>query len=254
MTYEKPKPGTRVTWDLAPGDKTRVGVGTVEPDPPGNPPSAQPERWCFVRPDAKTGETGSRWVMDAQPFSPESLILEMPAEQALAWVIGEPIVPRQFHWHGLAEGAAFRATTENDNPERPTWAKVSLAAYTFLIRYSGELTGNTFEQSAMALKVSMIARGFVDPAWSVEGVIDWFRRATLMTIEQAEQRASELKAELDAPTWSKGQVPPPLTMNKMAMLRKLRNKIYVLTCLAECKDVTLPDDIKAWIKLQPRLP
>jgi hypothetical protein len=241
-----------VTWDLVPDDKTRVGVGTVEPDPPGNPPSAQPERWCFVRPDEKTGETGSRWVMDARPFSPEALILEMPAEQALAWVIGEPIVPRQFHWHGLAEGAAFRATTE-DGPDRATWAKVALAAYTFLIRYSGELTGNTFEQSAMMVKTNMIAYGIADPAWTVEGVIDWFRRAALMTIEQAEQRIAELDAEIKAaPKDARSR--SPSIHQKLFTLRKLRNKIYTLICLSKCKGVTLPADIQAWIELQPRLP
>lgn len=178
---------------------------------------------------------------------PESKVLAMSADQAFAWIIGETLVSKQIHWHAIAEGAAFRATAE-DGPDRPIWAKVSLVAYTFLIRYSGEVTGNTYEQSAMALKVSMIARGFVDLAWTPEGVIDWFRRAALMTHEQVEQRLVELDAAIKADPRSN------VVHHKLFVLRKLKNKIYVLLRLAECKGVELPEDIKAWIELHPRLP
>lgn len=98
----------------------------------------------------------------------------------------------------------------------------------------------------MALKVSMIARGFVDLAWTPDGVIDWFRRAALMTLEEAEQKIVALDAELANK--------PKEAPQSMRALRKLKNKIYVLLRLAECKSVVLPDDIRAWIALQPRLP
>lgn len=166
-------------------------------------------------------------------------VLDLPAEEALSWAIGETLVPSQCNWHGLAEVAAMRATAkERTDSARVAWAKVSLVAYTFLIRHTREVTGGSYELSALLLKVNMISAGITDPTWTPAGVMGWFRRSISMSLQEAERRAAETT----------------LPAHALALLRRLRTKIAVLKQLSECHGQKLDPDLVGWVELLGRLP
>jgi hypothetical protein len=166
--------------------------------------------------------TAQRWLEDAEA-NPSS-------------------VPSDFNWHGFAEVAATNAHVATTMNDAEAWASISVRVYDRLA--SAREHGASFELSAMHLMAAMIHRygaSAENPVRDLSKLLEWFRARATMSLANAEQEASQLRAR-PVEEWSQH-------IDLLRTLRALKNQINVFRTLAE-----VPDEIRPWLHLWPLLP
>jgi hypothetical protein len=176
-------------------------------------------------------------------------LLALPANAIEEWQTsveaGDEQVPEEFNWLGLAEVAAFNAssiTKQGLGSGGLIWARIAISTYQHLARQSHITSQDTYLNSAMNLRVFMINQlGSIsgDSVLDMEQVLQWFLDGLTLTFEDVARKVGN---------WSN------LDHDEVLKLRRIKNRITILEHLSKERHVSFDQNIKAWLSLRESLP
>jgi hypothetical protein len=146
--------------------------------------------------------------------------------------------PAGFNWLGLAEAAAFDAQSASDL----AWAEVALAVYERLAAKTNPSGREPLMLSSMMLRAAMIAKlGAVSshPILDLDQIICWFERSLAMSYQEATEKAAN---------WRN------CNPEEIRELRRIKNRLQVISVLADSGKYSLNPELKAWLELREKLP
>lgn len=152
-----------------------------------------------------------------------------------------PLTSQPIHWHGVAEGSAFRALRAFDDDERPialAWSKLAIRVYEALEASTGH---SSFGHSAMLARLNAIRRaGASDGDWIRDPaiIVNWFLKGLERTVESACEAAALPLAEQ--------------SLAELRRLREIKNRLNVLRELAAV--VPVGSEVERWLAIRERLP
>lgn len=202
---------------------------------------------------------------------------------------GQLDLPHDFSWLGLAQGAAFRAqqlASQADEkvhsvttgvkdahatywlywPDRTMgnppigwpdeaasaleWAKISLSVYDLLESRATAGDRDSYAQSAMNLRASLIARFGVVPehqVLDVDRVVYWFFESLRISVQEAHGRASTYR--------NQGMnIDNIKELRKIRELRRIKNRLAVLRLLIDSGHLDPRAGLRAWLDIEEQLP
>jgi len=181
-----------------------------------------------------------------------NLLLKQSPEVVQDWLeqvwSGRISAGEDFFWHGLAEGASYKATRTsyvNSNEDKLGWATIAVKIYAYMASTLHALAPDSFENSAMMLRAFMIGKyGNIPghPLLDVGEVERWFFQRLPMTLVEAQNKC-----------------PLPLSVykNQIATVRELRaikNRLNVIKALNEDGYLLDNRELQQWVQLQDKLP
>jgi len=176
-------------------------------------------------------------------------LLQEDADSVLAWLksieSGHSSPPEGFNWLGLAEAASFDAR-EGDryHPNKPNikWAEVATKVYDRLAESANADTRDSFMNSSMMLRAATIAKLGAIPGHPVldsDPILRWFNDSLKMSYSEAATKAAN---------WKKCQ------SEEIRELRQIKNRLRVISVLADSDKLVLNTEIKSWLSLLDKLP
>ena len=176
----------------------------------------------------------------AQEFQ-KSLLQQSPTyiEEWLKYVwAGEQVIPEPFNWLGLAEAAGTKANLYRS----VEWAKVAILVYEWLAHATPTPLINSYIESAMRLRASMIdEKGAIpdDFVLGIDQIIRWFYESLPFSYEVAEQKAAVWKT---------------LDIQEIKALRGIKNRLGVISALVKSGRLQSDRELDAWLSLRNKLP
>jgi hypothetical protein len=146
--------------------------------------------------------------------------------------------PAGFNWLGLAEAAAFDAQSASDL----AWAEVAITVYERLAESTNPSGRESLMLSSKMLRAAMIAKlGAVPdhPILDLDQIICWFERSLTMSYQEATEKAAN---------WRK------CNPEEIRELRRIKNRLQVISVLADSDKYSLNPELKAWLELREKLP
>ncbi|MBW4496335.1 MAG: hypothetical protein KME26_25315 [Oscillatoria princeps RMCB-10] len=181
-----------------------------------------------------------------------NLILQQDADSVLAWLknifSADSSPPEGFNWLGLAEAAAFNAhegKRHDSTAPDIKWAEVATTVYDRLAALADKAkpgSGESFTISSMTLRAAMIRKlGGVpgDAVLDINRLLQWFWDKLKWSREEVEKKAANWRA---------------LNIEEIRELRQLKNRLKVISALADSDKFVLEPEIKAWLSLREKLP
>ncbi|MFB2923474.1 hypothetical protein [Aerosakkonema funiforme] len=176
-------------------------------------------------------------------------LLQEDVDSVLAWLksieSGHSSPPEGFNWLGLAEAASFDAL-EGDRhyPNKPSikWAEVAIKVYEQLAESANADARDSFMNSSMMLRSATIAKfGAVPghPVLDIDQILRWFNDSLRMSYSEAATKAAN---------WKKCQI------EEIRELRQIKNRLRVISVLADSDKLILNPEIHSWLSLQQKLP
>lgn len=202
---------------------------------------------------------------------------------------GQLDLPHDFNWLGLAQGAAFRAqqlASQADEkvhsvttgvkdahatywlywPDRTLgnppigwpdeaasaleWAKISPSVYDLLESRATAGDRDSYVQSAMNLRASLIARFGVVPehqVLDVDRIVYWFFDSLRISVQEAHGRASTYR--------NRGvNIDSIKELRKIRELRRIKNRLAVLRLLIDSGHLDPRAGLRAWLDIEEQLP
>lgn len=145
----------------------------------------------------------------------------------------------EFNWLGLAEAAAF----ESQSTSNVTWAEVAISVYEQLATETANSNAReSLMISSMLLRSAMIAKlGSVPghPVLDIDAIIHWFYDNQTMTHDSAAQKAGHWKI---------------CKLEEIRELRRIKNRLGVISVLADSNKYALNEELKHWLSLREKLP
>lgn len=176
-------------------------------------------------------------------------ILQEDAESVLAWLksleSGHSSPPEGFNWLGLAEAASCDAREgDRNHPNKANikWAEVATKVYDRLAESANADTKDSFMNSSMMLRAAMIVKfGAVPshPVLDLDLILRWFNDSLKMSYSEAAIKAAN---------WKKCQI------EEIRELRQIKNRLRVISVLADSDKLLLNPEIKSWLSLLDKLP
>lgn len=169
--------------------------------------------------------------------------LQQEAAEVQGWLrrieSGELNPPQKFNWLGLAEAAAFDAESASDL----SWAEVATSVYE---RLAAETANSSARESlmisSMLLRAAMIAKLGPVPGHSVldiDQIICWFCDSLTLSRDSATKKAAN---------WRECNI------EEIRELRRIKNRLQVISALADSDKCVLNQELKAWLSLWEELP
>lgn len=195
-------------------------------------------------------------------------LLQQDATQVQAWLnsvwAGQQQVPEGFHWHGLAEGAAFRARGESNltfHLPNIEWAKVSTSVYDFLAENQHNPNSrDSFKLSSMMLRAFMIKKNGVvagDPILDADQIINWFLTKLDVSYDEALIKATAWREFFQRgfkdSSGNKKEL-HDIEVKEILKLRLIKNRLAVIEALAESDQFQPNEELSAWLSLRDKLP
>lgn len=180
-------------------------------------------------------------ILDLQGFvqkDPKEILADVKI------TIAEHKVPdNDFNWLGLAEVASTNTQNNTNSMETSlAWAQIAILVYEYLSSASIQTDRNSFECSAMLVRVYCIGRFGKQKNKKIRDpqiVVDWFLSNTSISLDEAEEQAKR-----------------DLSLNQILELRQIKNRLNVLKELY--KDGNVPanslSSIENWLAIRPELP
>ncbi|HAZ43756.1 MAG TPA: hypothetical protein DDW76_27685 [Cyanobacteria bacterium UBA11369] len=175
--------------------------------------------------------------------------MQHDASYVKAWLknieSGQLEPPEDFNWLGLAEAAAFNAHSDLDkdsNRANLLWAEIATSVYQRLATEASSQDGESFINSMMMLRAAMIAKfGSVSghSLLDINSIISWFFRSLNMSYDEAREKAQY---------WRNCPV------DRSRELRRIKNRLAVLSVLFESDQFPANEELNAWLALKERLP
>ena len=176
-------------------------------------------------------------------------ILTQDVDSVLNWLkgieSGKSKAPRGFNWQGLAEAAAFNALEGSPlEPTKPNirWAGVAVIAYEKIAVKMNPSMTDSLIFSSMMLRANMISKFGVfagHPVLDIDTILNWFQTHLKLSYDEVSQKAQN---------WKKCQV------QEIRELRKLKNRLQIISVLAQSEQVALTTEIYSWLALRDQLP
>ncbi|GAB4296367.1 MAG: hypothetical protein Fur0025_33880 [Oscillatoriaceae cyanobacterium] len=157
-------------------------------------------------------------------------------------------LPAEFNWLGLAEAAADNAYASRSYEANTTdikWAEIATTIYERLAAIADKKksgSGESLRISAMMLRAGMIDKfGVVSyhPILDINIIFQWFRQNLKLSCEEVEKKAANWRI---------------LPVEEIRELRKLKNRLQVISAINDSHKFGLEPDIKAWLSLRKLLP
>lgn len=178
-------------------------------------------------------------------------VCQLPPQEVLAWtksiVHSYGCSSHEFNWLGLAELASFRAKQEFDL----VWAEVATVIFECLSRHGDQATRHSYMLSAMMLRAFLIAKKGTDSNNEVLDsslVVAWF----LDNAEFSLQEATQLIAWWDCDNIEK--FVNAYGRDKLTKLRRIKQRLYVLTLLPQDEVAKFDSRLVDWIALKEKMP
>lgn len=146
--------------------------------------------------------------------------------------------PAEFNWLGLAEAAAFKAHSKSDL----LWAEVAIQVYQRLADETNSSAQGSLIISLMLLKAAMIAIfGSVlgHPVLDIEPIIQWFNDSMMTSFDEVAKKTA---------IWR------DCTIEEIRDLRAIKNRLKVISILANSQKCILPKELEVWLSLREQLP
>jgi hypothetical protein len=176
-------------------------------------------------------------------------LLQQDVSQVQDWLknvwSGKQKAPENFNWLGLAEAATSVAYSDYaNNIKAPNiyWAEVATFIYDQLSNGANLQKQDAYMLSSMALRAAMIEIfGEISghPVLDLDRVINWFLDNLPMSYKEAETKAA---------SWSKCPV------EDIRELRRIKNRLNIISVLAESKKCVLNEELNTWLSLRHKLP
>ncbi len=179
-------------------------------------------------------------------------ILQQDADSVLVWLknifAADSSLPEGFNWLGLAEAATFNAH-EGKRHDSTTpdikWAEVATNIYDRLAALADKAkagSGESFAISSMMLRSAMIGKlGVVPghPVLNLNLILQWFWDSVKFSRQEVTQKAANWRS---------------LPVGEIRELRQLKNRLKVISALADSENCVLDTEIKALLSLREKLP
>lgn len=185
-----------------------------------------------------------------EQITPSELIKLSPAE-VQAWLnrvwSGKEEVPEDFHWHGLAEGAASRANPFKGTPNLG-WAVISAEVYKKLAYEIDPGSEESYLPSAMNLRASLIQKlGVVKehPVLDPETIVRWFYDNLHISYEAAVERSAK---------WKESGPRSGLSMADVLELNRIKHRLSYIKRLVESGHLDPDEEIAKWLEIRDQLP
>lgn len=176
-------------------------------------------------------------------------ILTADVDSVLNWLksieSGKSTAPRGFNWQSLAEAAAFNAregSPQEATKQKLMWAEVAAISYEKLGVNTNPSMADSLMFSSMMLRSNTIAKlGSVPghPVLDLDVILNWFESNLKFSFDEVSQTAQN---------WQKCQV------QEICELRKLKNRLQIISVLADSEQVDLSPEIYLWLALRDQLP
>ena len=169
-------------------------------------------------------------------------LLQQDARSVLAWLknIESDFIkpPFGFNWLGLAEAATFEAQSASDL----VWAMVAILVYEQLAAEANSSAQESLMISAMLLRASMIARFESVPGHLVldlDQIMRWFCDRQMMSWDSVAKKAANWRS---------------CNIEEIRELRRIKNRLRVISILAESDKSILNSELNNWLSLREKLP
>lgn len=153
---------------------------------------------------------------------------------------------QNFNWLGLAEVAGANAC--NASSDNLLWAEIAVFVYEKLATGKKASEAHYFLDSAMRLRALMICRFDSvsgHPVLDVHALVHWFISNLNISYEEAEEKSSFLKIH----TANMAN-----QIDDLRQLRRIKNRLAVLSMLVECQKLQPDKNLSAWLSLRSMLP
>ena len=148
--------------------------------------------------------------------------------------------PEGFNWLGLAEAAAFKARSASNL----AWAEVATWVYQRLV---AEANNNMRQKESLMISLMMLRATMITKLGAITGhlVLDidqltqWFNESLMGSFEEVAKKAGN---------WREYQV------EDIRDLRLIKNRLKVISILADSNKCVLDKELKAWLALREQLP
>jgi hypothetical protein len=169
-----------------------------------------------------------------------------------AWAGGLKCHPG-FNWLGLAEVLAFDARARGSLEEKVQLAELAVKIYEWLAGREDNAHGDSYIDSAIAVRVFMLANKYVAPSHPVLGVsqiTEYISGVADISPSQAMTESRDLKERLN----SQAGLSSSAELGKLQKLRRMKNRLTLIKSLPSC-GVPLGDfDIEEWLEIYNELP
>ncbi len=169
-------------------------------------------------------------------------LMQQKAVSVLVWLknIESDFIkpPFGFNWLGLAEAATFEAQSASDL----VWAGVAISVYERLAAEANSSTQESLIISAMLLRVSMIARFGSVPGHlvlDIDQIMRWFCTQQMMSWDSVAEKAANWRS---------------CNIEEIRELRRIKNRLRVISMLAESHKYILNPELNNWLSLRDKLP